>query len=246
MLPKLYGEFAPWYTLLTAPEDYEEEAAWYEETLRAHAQRELRTMLELGCGAGANASFMKRSFEMVLVDLSAEMLAECRKLNPRLELHEGDMRTVRLGRRFDAVFVHDAVSYMLDESDARALAQTVAEHLEPGGVALICPDDLAENFTTGIDSGGNDGPDGRGVRYLAWSRPGVRPHTAQTDYAMMLRDSDGEVRVVHDRHVTGCLPRETWFDALRGAGLEPDIVELEHSEVEAGTHHVLVAVRPAG
>ena len=244
MQPKLYGEFAPWYTLLTTPGDYEEEAAWYEQRLRAHAQRELRTVLELGCGAGANASFMKKSFEMVLVDLSAQMLSECRKLNPELELHEGDMRSVRLGRRFDAVFVHDAVSYLLDESDAKALAQTIAEHLDPGGVALICPDDLAENFSPGTDSGGSDGPDGRGLRYLAWSRPGEREHTVETDYAMMLRDTDGSVRVIHDRHVTGRLSRELWCEALRGAGLEPEVIELEHSDVEPGSHHVLIAVRP--
>jgi hypothetical protein len=30
---------------------------------------------------------------------------------------EGDMRTTRLGRQFDAVFVHDAVCYMTTEAD---------------------------------------------------------------------------------------------------------------------------------
>ena len=61
-MARIYAELADWYTLLTAPHDYEEEAAWYVARLREHVRRELRTVLELGCGAGANASHMKAHF----------------------------------------------------------------------------------------------------------------------------------------------------------------------------------------
>jgi hypothetical protein len=40
---------------------------------------------------------------MTLVDLSEEMLVVSRQLNPECQHHQGDMRTVRLGRTFDAV-----------------------------------------------------------------------------------------------------------------------------------------------
>jgi trans-aconitate methyltransferase len=43
------------------------------------------------------------------VDLSTEMLAISRTLNPECEHIAGDMRTSRLERRFDAVFIHDAI-----------------------------------------------------------------------------------------------------------------------------------------
>src|SRR5947199_313515 len=74
-------------------------------------------VLELGSGGGHNAVHLKARFTMTLVDLSAGMLDMSRRLNPECEHHQGDMRTVRLGRTFDAVFVHDAVDYMLTEDD---------------------------------------------------------------------------------------------------------------------------------
>lgn len=242
---KLYGTLADWYTLLTPPADYREEAVFYTALIRQHARRDVRSVLELGCGSGANASHMKQWFdEMVLMDLSEDMLRQCRQLNPDLEQRAGDMRTFRCNRRFDAVFVHDAVSYITTQKDLAAVVETAAVHLQPGGVALFCPDDTYENYSAGTDDGGSDGSDGRGVRYLAWSIPGPDENTVLTDYMYMLRDPDGSVRVEYDRHVTGRLSEATWTETLRSAGFEVRITALEHAEVEPGEHHTFVAIKP--
>lgn len=245
-MPRLYEELAPWYTLITAPSDYVEEAAFYTACIEEHAAREVRRVLELGCGSGANASHMKARFEMVLVDLSPQMLEECARINPELPRHVGDMRTYRSDERFDAVFVHDAASYVRTADDVRQLCDTAMAHLEPGGVVLLCPDDLRENYTPGTDDGGHDGEDGRAARYFSWSVPGDDEDTVFTDYVYLLRSPDKSLRVEQDRHVTGRLPKATWLGALEAAGFaDAKAVALEHSEVEAGSHHVLVAMRPA-
>lgn len=243
MPERIYADLVDWYTLLTPPSEYAEEAAWYQARILEHAQREVRTVLELGAGVGANASYLRERFDMELVDLSEAMLEQCRRLNPGVPTHVGDMRTLRLDRTFDAVFAHDAVSYMLTPEDVRALAGTARAHLAPGGVALLCPDDLRENYEPGTDAGGSDGEDGRGVRYLSWSHRGP-DDTAITDYAIMLRAASGTVRVEHDRHVTGALPTSVWLDALREVGLSAQCLAFEHPEVPAGSHHVFVAVAP--
>ena len=116
------------------------------------------------------------------------------------------MRTVRLGRQFDAVFVHDAVCYMTTESDLRQAIDTAFAHCKPGGVALFCPDYTRENFEAGAEHGGED--DGtRGMRWLSWQWQ-RDPHdtTYFVDYAYLLRENDGSVHVEHDRHLEGCLP----------------------------------------
>jgi SAM-dependent methyltransferase len=200
-------------------------------------------VLELGCGAGANALHMKRDFEMVLVDLSEAMLRQCRRVNPDLEAHVGDLRSFRYPRRFDAVFVHDAASYMLTADDVRAAVQTAALHLQPGGVALLCPDDLAETFVPGSEHGGHDGADGRSLRYLDWSVAGP-DDTVISDYVYMLREADGTLRVERDRHITGRLPTATWLDAIESAGLRGKAIALEHSEVAEDRHFVFVGVMP--
>src|SRR5260370_768990 len=84
------------------------------------------TVLELGSGGGNSAFHLKAHFAMTLVDLSPRMLLVSRKLNPECEHIRGDIRTLRLGRTFDAVFVHDAICHMTTEPDLRAVLQTAA------------------------------------------------------------------------------------------------------------------------
>jgi SAM-dependent methyltransferase len=245
--PKLYDQLAAWWPLLSAPEDYEEEAAFYQRLLldgSADADA-ARSLLELGSGGGNNASFLEARFTMVLVDPAPGMLEVSRALNPECEHVLGDMRTVRLGRTFDRVFVHDAISYMTSEQDLRAAIETAWTHTRPGGRALLAPDYLRETFRPSTEHGGHDGPE-RALRYLAWAwDPDPGDDTYVTDYAYLLREADGAVRVEHDRHLEGLFARDTWLRLLAGVGFEAWAVPLEHSEVEPGVHEVFVADRPA-
>ncbi len=245
--PKLYEELASWWPLLSSPGEYEEEAAFYTNTLIAACGRPPRTVLELGSGGGNNASHMKARFAMVLVDRAPGMLALSRVLNPECEHVEGDMRTVRLGREFDAVFVHDAVCYMTTEADLRQAIATAYIHCAPGGVALFAPDHLRDTFTASTDHGGNDAPHAtRGLRYLEWTwDPDPSDSTYVVDYAYLLRDDDGVVHAEHDRHIEGLFSRADWLRLLTEAGFdEVRSLPLEHSEVEPGSHEVFVAKRP--
>ena len=52
----------PWWPLLSAPAEYEEEASQYADALERHGDRPLSTLLELGSGGGNNAWWMKRRF----------------------------------------------------------------------------------------------------------------------------------------------------------------------------------------
>jgi SAM-dependent methyltransferase len=131
--PRLYGDLASWFHLLTSPDDYAVEAEFYGRLLTESAAVPITTVLELGSGGGNNASHMKERFELTLVDLSDGMLELSRSINPECEHVQGDMRTIRLGRQFDAIFLHDAVSYMTTEDDLRAAIATAFEHCGPGG-----------------------------------------------------------------------------------------------------------------
>jgi SAM-dependent methyltransferase len=219
-VPRFYGDLAPWWPLISAPAEYAEEAA-FAGSLLADANPPTRTVLELGSGGGNNAFHLKQRFAMTLVDLSEHMLAVSRELNPDCEHQQGDMRTLRLDRTFDAVFVHDAIEYMTTEADLRAAVETVWVHCRPGGVVVLVPDNIAENFEPETEHGGNDAGDGRAVRYLSWSTdPDPADSTTRTDYAFLLRSPDGSVQVAHDIHTLGLFPRETWLRVLTEAGFE--------------------------
>jgi hypothetical protein len=242
--PRMYTDLAAWWPLLSPPADYVEEAAFYQRTLLEGCTRPCKTLLELGSGGGNNASHMKARFGMVLVDPAPEMLAMSRALNPECEHVEGDMRTVRLHRDFDAVFVHDAICYMTTEADLRRAIETAWLHCKPGGAALFAPDYVRENFVPGTEEGGHDGDDGRALRYLEWMwDPNPDDSTYVVDYAYLLREGM-TVNVEHDRHIEGLFARADWLRLLSEIGFEPTVVPFEHSELEPGRHIVFVGRRP--
>jgi SAM-dependent methyltransferase len=221
---RFYGDLAPWWPLISPVEGYEEEAAFAVSVLADHVDP-LRTVLELGSGGGHNAWHMRASFAMTLVDLSPGMLAASRAINPECEHLEGDMRDVRLGRTFDAVFVHDAIDYMTTESDLRRAMETAFAHCRPGGVALLIPDHTTETFEPSVDHDGADGADGRAVRYLEWSTdPDSSDTWVATEYAFVLRHADGSVDVAHETHRTGLFPRDTWLRLLAEVGFEASAI----------------------
>src|SRR4029453_5363975 len=137
--PRLYRELAEWWPVLPAPHEDPEEAEDYRRLLVESSGGEAREVLELGSGGGNNASHLKAHFGLTLVDRSQQMLAVSRRLNPECEHVEGDMRSVRLGRTFDAVFVHDAIAYMTTEDDLRAVFATRSSTADRAGSRSSSP-----------------------------------------------------------------------------------------------------------
>lgn len=243
-MARVYDELASWWPLLSAPAEYEEEATFYMQQLQLARAQPIRSLLELGSGGGNNASYMKRGVTTTLVEPSPGMRDVSRALNPDCEHIAGDMRTVRLDRQFDTVFVHDAVMYMTTEADLRRAMATAWLHCAPGGVALFAPDCVSETFRAATDHGGHDA-NGRGLRYLEWTwDPDSSDTTYTVDYALMLREADGAVRLEHDRHIEGLFPRADWLKWMADAGFDARAVPFDHSELEPGSLEVFVGQRP--
>jgi SAM-dependent methyltransferase len=222
--PRLYTDLASWWPILSDPSDYADEAAFARRLFAENCARPPVTLLELGCGGGNNASHLKAHFQMTLVDLSPAMLAVSRAQNPECEHVEGDMRAVRLGRVFDAVFIHDAIMYMTTEEDLRRAMETAFVHCRAGGAVVLEPDHTREEFEPSTKHGGHDGPT-RAMRYLEWNYdPDPSDSTTVTDFAYILREEDGSVHVEFDRHVTGLFPRADWIRLLGEVGFEPSVV----------------------
>lgn len=239
----MYTEFANWWPLLSAPSDYAEEGAFYAAQLIAACDRVPETVLELGSGGGNNAWHMKQHFRMTLVDQSPGMLLVSQALNPDLEHVQGDMRTVRLDREFDAVFIHDAVVYMTNEADVRRAIETARVHCRVGGAVVIAPDHVRETFHPSTDHGGHDG-EGRALRYLEWTwDPDPSDDTCIVDYTYALRDRDRSISIEHDRHVEGIFSRGRWLAWLIEAGFDAQAIPFDHSELEPGTYEVFRAKR---
>jgi hypothetical protein len=145
------------------------------------------------------------------------------------------MRTVRLDRTFDAVFVHDALAYILTEPDLQAVFETAFAHCRPGGSAVFVPDYVEETFAPRTSHGGHDSEDGeRGLRYVEWVRADPSDPTRHVvDFAYLIREGE-TVRVEQDRHVCGLFSKETWLRGLEATGFDVDVVEPKFDDEPAG------------
>jgi len=142
----LFGAYSGYYDLLYRDKDYAAEARYVAELIATHAPG-ARTILELGCGTGAHAAELAAiGYSVFGVDMSEGMLAaaatRASRLGPdvsgRLTFSAGDVRTVRLGRKFDSVIsLFHVMSYQASNADLASAFATARDHLSPGGVFVF-------------------------------------------------------------------------------------------------------------
>lgn len=238
---KLYNELASWWYLLSAPSDYEEEATFFLDLFIEGLPYPERTLLELGSGGGNNALYMKAAFSAVmLVDLADEMLAMSRTLNPECEHQQGDMREVRLNQTYDAVFIHDAIDYMTNLDDLLLAIQTAWVHCRAGGMLVLAPDHVRESFEPSTEHGGEDGADGRALRYLEWSYdPDESDTTYLTDYIVVTHEPGQPTQVSLEQHELGIFPIADWLQVMGEIGFEARYV------IDSYERYIFIGYKPA-
>jgi SAM-dependent methyltransferase len=215
---RVYSDLAAWWPLISPPEEYTAEAAHLAGVFGA-AEIPVREVLDLGSGGGGVAVHLKDRLAMTLVDLSDGMLDVSRRLNPECAHVRGDMRTIRLGRTFDAVLVHDAIDYMTTEDDLRQVIETAFVHCRPGGLAAFVPDHVADTFQPLRGGGGGSEASGRQASFTEWTwDPDPADDWIEAEYEFVLRDADATVRVVTETHRLGAFRRVTWLRLLAEAG----------------------------
>jgi SAM-dependent methyltransferase len=202
----------------------------------------VNNVLEMGSGGGNNASHLKSYFTMTLTDISEDMLNISRVLNPECEHIQGDMRNLRLDRQFDAVFIHDAISYILNKDNLISTLSTAFIHCEPGGVVLFTPDYVRETFSPATHHGGTD-KENRGIRYLEWTwDPDTSDTSYVVDFAYLLREDD-RVWCESERHILGLFPEKDWLRSMESVGFSEVKALYGHTYESNGTP-VFTGIKP--
>jgi SAM-dependent methyltransferase len=222
-LNRLYDDLAYLWPLVSPPEDYAAEAHCWREILHSRLGPGRHPILELGVGGGHNLSHLTGDFQAIAVDLSEPMLRHSKRLNPGVEHHVGDMRTIRLGRRFKAVLIHDAISYMQTEADLKAAFATAAAHLEPGGVLITSPDHVRETFRDSFVDSSTRSDGETELTFIEFNYdPDPTDTTIETIMFYLIRTRDG-LRIELDRHITGLFPRARWLELMGEAGFRAQL-----------------------
>ncbi len=136
----VFEKYAQYYDLLYQDKPYDQEAGYVDSLIRARLGS-ASSLLDLGCGSGRHArGFVQRGYQITGVDQSEQMLQAARdNLNGSdVSFHQGDVRSVRLQKRFDVVVsLFHVMCYVTTNDDLKAGFRTVADHLNPGGLFIF-------------------------------------------------------------------------------------------------------------
>jgi SAM-dependent methyltransferase len=213
-----YNELAWADDLLADPDEYIDEVSIYIDLIKRNSVETPVTLLHLGCGAGGHDTFFKNHFEVTGIDLSRGMLNRARARHPEIEYIEGDMRSIRLNRTYDAVVIPDSIDYMVTDEDLNQAINTASLHLKPGGVLLIVGKTL-ETFRNNnfAYTGEKDGIHLTVLEnnYINHYRPG----TYEASIFYLIR-KEGELTLRSEIHNLGLFPEAVWDKVFANAGFE--------------------------
>lgn len=244
MTLRLYHDLAHLWPIISPPEEYTVEAAEWRDLIWSEfgwtgnqpAWDPRARLLDLGCGGGHLLSHFTRHFTTEAVDISPEMLEISRGLNPYTTHHVGDMRSIRLGRAFDVVTIHDAVNYMVTEEDLRAAIQTAQAHLDPGGLVLLAPDCLRDTFAGSRVVEWTRATEDSDVTFIEYVTQPTPDATTLESVFVFIINRNGDIQVEIDRHTSGLFPKSLWLEALTDVGLRAEYVPTNTYEGGFGGH----------
>ena len=128
----VFDAYSRYYDLLYQDKDYEGEVEYIDSLLQAYGVSGCE-LLEFGSGTGKHGRLLgEKGYNIIGIELSDSMVQKAQKTDG-FTCQQGDMRTISLGRSFDAVLaLFHVVSYQTTNADVLAVFQRAAEHLKKG------------------------------------------------------------------------------------------------------------------
>lgn len=140
---KVFDGYAKFYDLFYQEKDYELETKFICSMKDRYAERDGKSILDLGCGTGGHALFLARQgYQITGVDLSENMIEQAKRKAEEMHLHAdfflGDIRLIDLGKTFDHVISMFAVmGYQSSNDDFFSALKVARRHLNSGGLFMF-------------------------------------------------------------------------------------------------------------
>jgi len=146
----VFTKSAAFYDALYSFKDYAAEAKTLKALIQQKKQSTGKRLLDVACGTGQHMAQLGQYFTVEGLDLDANLLEIAQQRCPTATFHRGDMVDFQLDQRFDVITcLFSSIGYVKTVARLNQTVQNFARHLQPGGVVIIEPWLLPEQFQAG-------------------------------------------------------------------------------------------------
>lgn len=221
---KAYNELAWTDKFFVDMESYEDEVMIYIKSIKNIISVATPTMLHLGCGAGGHDYHFKKHFKVTGVDVSPGMLDMAKKTNTDVAYVLGDMRSINLNVKFDAVVIPDSIAYMSTLEDLKQTLKNATSHLKTGGVLLVVAhtkEEFSENNF--VYTGSKDN-----IHITLFENNHIISDSTYEATMIYLIRKGADTSIHHEIHTLGLFPYEQWLSIFKECQLKVEEINTDH------------------
>ena len=200
--------------------DYQQESARVATLLADRGIAKGAALLDVACGTGAHLRHLQGEFACEGLDLERNMLLIAAERCPQVVLHQADMISFNLGKKFDALIcLFSSIGYAPNVLRLEQTIQTFARHLRAGGVLILEPWFSPDQWIDGnLSALYVDEPQLKVARMNVSRRD---RNVSIVNYHYMVGSSDG-IRTFTEPHRLTLFTQEEYRSALTRAGFRFD------------------------
>lgn len=216
----MFDKSARYYDAIYSWKNYREEAEHLHRLIQERSP-EARTLLDVACGTGLHLHELQRYYQAEGLDLDPEMVKLARQRLPGVEIHQGDMTSFELGKRFDAVLcLFSSIGYVSDLAALSLAIARMADHVEAGGVLILEPWLSPEQWET--DNLHALFVDEADIKIARINDSSVEDRTSILNFHYLVGTPAEGIAYFQEEHRLTLFTNEEYVDAFRHAGLEPE------------------------
>lgn len=210
---------APYYDAIYSAQgkDYQKEAEYLVESLRAAGVGKRATLLDVACGTGSHLFYLRKYFTVEGIDISLDFIRIARSKVPKARFHVGDMRTFRTGIEYDIVCcLFSSIGYVETTKALETAIRNMARHVRSGGILLVEPWFPPGKLVDGSVSMAI--VDQEKLKVVRMNTLKLEGNVSRFDFHYLVGASSGTTHFI-EKHRLGLFTKEEMTGALERCGL---------------------------
>lgn len=241
---QLYKKFARYYDKIYEKMDHQKEAEFIKWAVKTYKNSSGNELLDVACGTGRHAYFLKNDFKIIGFDISEEMLKIAREKLPDIRFINGDMKKMNLEQQFDVLIcMFSAINYNTTLDELKITLNNFYNHLKEGGILIFDMGINKENWIEGVVS--VDTVVDKNFKLARMCQSHLENGVFNSSFVFLVKE-DGRVDFDIDEHKLGVFGMEDVIELMKKTGFEIFIssdFKDEEWQLETGERPVFVGVK---